>query len=624
MKKLLFFLCCFFAARAAHAQANNARMLTGVNTVTATTYTFLSTDATKVTAFNSASPVAATLANGATVGFGAGTIFSVANIGAGPVTITCSSCTISGASTLVLAQNQGADIYGGAGSPGVNYIALSSPSGTNFPLLNGSNAFTGNNTHSGTETFSGSSTLTNPCAIDGLIYVSSGGCYTTISAAVAALPTINSKPAGQVYITNPVTMANGQEVTFGPYTQLIFGPNATVTYSGTGTAFTCSDAPTTYGGDGGIYNLVLNVTNNAGSGIQNNECTWFDFNQVWIQGPGSSSTGIPILFSNTQKWTEQSNLTLVHVQNFVNGITFQDNCAAHTGCPSFAYSRWRHVVVSPVGTGNYGFQFQNDTNWNGSDIDIQCFGGLTAITCLSLTGTSSINLIRLKIGGETGGPASTGISTAVGTTFAPIGLWERWNAGTWTDSFSGTYIPYIYNTPGNLSLSASASALQLIPSGSSFSGQFSLPSVTGFRTYTLPDISGTVAFNTQNAVLQQQQVIANQGSSCTNGELALSGGWQSTGSATVTAVSGTGQTCSWTITTGTTTGANPTVTDTLTNALPAATTVCEMNIHGGTHTPAAGEGFQQTTLSATAPIFTFNGTPTAGGTTYFVTRRCGP
>jgi hypothetical protein len=111
---------------------------------------------------------------------------------------------------------------------------------------------------------------------------------------------------------------------------------------------------------------------------------------------------------------------------------------------------------------------------------------------------------------------------------------------------------------------------------------------------------------------------------CTNGELALSSGWQSTGSATVTAVAGTGQTCSWTITTGTTTAANPTVTDTLTNALISGSVVCEMNIHGGTHTAAAGEGFQQTSLSATAPVFTFNGTPTAGGTTYFVTRRCGP
>jgi hypothetical protein len=130
--------------------------------------------------------------------------------------------------------------------------------------------------------------------------------------------------------------------------------------------------------------------------------------------------------------------------------------------------------------------------------------------------------------------------------------------------------------------------------------------------------------NLPNDTLRAKGAIADQGTACTNGELALSAGWQSTGTATATAVAGNGQTCQWTITTGTTTAANPTVTDTLTNALPAATTVCELNIHGGTHTAAAGEGFTQTTLSATAPVFTFIGTPTAGGTTYFVTRRCGP
>src|ERR1700722_17385128 len=133
-----------------------------------------------------------------------------------------------------------------------------------------------------------------------------------------------------------------------------------------------------------------------------------------------------------------------------------------------------------------------------------------------------------------------------------------------------------------------------------------------------------VGILTNSGTYQQVQTISNQGNPCTNGEIALSGGWQSTGSATVTAVAGLGQTCSWVITTGTTTAASPTITDTLTNPLPTATTVCEINIHGGTHTAAAGEGFLNTTLSATAPVFTFIGTPTAGGTTYFIIRRCGP
>jgi hypothetical protein len=114
------------------------------------------------------------------------------------------------------------------------------------------------------------------------------------------------------------------------------------------------------------------------------------------------------------------------------------------------------------------------------------------------------------------------------------------------------------------------------------------------------------------------------GGSCTNAELALSAGWQSTGSATVTAAAGSGALCSWTITTGTTTAANPTVTDTFPVPLASQSIACELNIHGGTHTAVAGESFNQTTQSATAPVFTSNFTPTAGGTTYFVTRRCGP
>jgi hypothetical protein len=134
-------------------------------------------------------------------------------------------------------------------------------------------------------------------------------------------------------------------------------------------------------------------------------------------------------------------------------------------------------------------------------------------------------------------------------------------------------------------------------------------------------IYGTAQYYASPIIASQ---LVGMGAICTNAELALSSGWQVTGTATVTAVQGTGQTCSWTITTGTTVSASPTVTDTLTNPLPSALTVCEIIINGGTHTGVAGESFHQTTLSATAPIFTFNGTPGASGVTYFITRRCGP
>lgn len=144
---LLLSLILLAAGGSAFAQGpNNARMLSTPNSQTGTTYTFVPADTTRVTTFNNASPVAVSLPNGATFGFGPGTMLSVVNVGAGSVTITCSICTINGAATLILSQNQGADLYGGYGAPAVNYIALSSPAGSNIAILNASNAFTGNNT----------------------------------------------------------------------------------------------------------------------------------------------------------------------------------------------------------------------------------------------------------------------------------------------------------------------------------------------------------------------------------------------------------------------------------------------------------------------------------------------
>ncbi len=180
MKKFLLFVP--FLAPSLLVAQNNARMLGTPNSQTGTTYTFVAADTTRIVTFNNANPVAVTLPNGATFGFGAGTMLSVVNIGAGTVTITCTSCmiTASGATsaTLALASGAGVDIYGGYGSPAVNYVALPSPAGANVPLLSANNAFTGNNTHSGTETFA---------SVNKTIYVD-GVTYLTVQAAINALP----------------------------------------------------------------------------------------------------------------------------------------------------------------------------------------------------------------------------------------------------------------------------------------------------------------------------------------------------------------------------------------------------------------------------------------------------
>src|SRR5271166_3975492 len=107
MKKLLLLLILLAGSRLS-AQTNNARMLSGTNTVTVCPYTIQASDQTKLLVFNT-SGCAVTLPAAST--FGPGVEFSVKNDGSGSVTITPSSGTISGAGSLVLTTSQGADIY---------------------------------------------------------------------------------------------------------------------------------------------------------------------------------------------------------------------------------------------------------------------------------------------------------------------------------------------------------------------------------------------------------------------------------------------------------------------------------------------------------------------------------
>lgn len=87
-----------------------------IRAVTGTTDTILSTDAALLVTYSNASAIAVTLPQ-ATGSFAAGFAFSVQNKGAGTVTITPTTSTINGASTLAVTQNQGCDIV----SDGTNW-----------------------------------------------------------------------------------------------------------------------------------------------------------------------------------------------------------------------------------------------------------------------------------------------------------------------------------------------------------------------------------------------------------------------------------------------------------------------------------------------------------------------
>ena len=88
-----------------------------INAQTGTSYTLLTTDAGKLVTFSNASAIAVTLPQATTTGFTAGYSFDAENLGAGTVTITPTTSTVNGASTLVVKQNFGCTIS----SDGTNY-----------------------------------------------------------------------------------------------------------------------------------------------------------------------------------------------------------------------------------------------------------------------------------------------------------------------------------------------------------------------------------------------------------------------------------------------------------------------------------------------------------------------
>src|SRR5581483_2510160 len=100
---------------AAYAAGGSASF-NGVNAQTGTSYTFVSGDNLKLVTFDNASPVAATLPNANTLAVTWAVL--VENLGAGVVTITPTTSTIDGGSSVTLNQNQGVVIFG----DGTNYF----------------------------------------------------------------------------------------------------------------------------------------------------------------------------------------------------------------------------------------------------------------------------------------------------------------------------------------------------------------------------------------------------------------------------------------------------------------------------------------------------------------------
>src|SRR5882724_759981 len=96
MKKLAALFLFLSLSYPALAQKKTARMLSGVNDQTGSTYTFQCSDTSKLVRFNSAVAVSATVLSPTTSCVGSGVVFSISNIGAGAVTLSATGVTFDG------------------------------------------------------------------------------------------------------------------------------------------------------------------------------------------------------------------------------------------------------------------------------------------------------------------------------------------------------------------------------------------------------------------------------------------------------------------------------------------------------------------------------------------------
>ena len=257
------------------------QFVNGINAQTGTSYTFTgagaSPDAGKLTTFSNTSSVAVTLPQAGSAGFPAGTVLIVQNINSGVVTITPTTSTINGSSSVTLNQNRGIVIVsdgtnyqietngsglaitaakvseGGSGAAtftahgvltgeGTNAFAATAV-GTTGQLLQGvssadptwATTLSGNLTLSGANTYSGVSTFSGQMlSTTGLPTIASGACGTSTNGAVVAGSTNQS---GNITIgataTTTCTVSFSATLGTAPNACMITPANAAAAATGT-------------------------------------------------------------------------------------------------------------------------------------------------------------------------------------------------------------------------------------------------------------------------------------------------------------------------------------------------------------------------------------------------------
>lgn len=401
-----------------------------INAQTGTTYTFLTTDAGKLVTASNAASQAYTLPVATTTGFTSGYSFDIQNKGVGTVTITPTTSTINGSSTLTLAQNTGCTVS----SDGTNYqVSACNALGGG----GGSSAFnsitTGTNTTAtmtvgsgGTLTTSGSGVL-NANQVNGA----------TVPASAAILASNSSSQATALTLGNNLVIAGGALST----TQAINAQTGTtyaIQASDAGKLISASNAASQ------AYSIVAATTTGFTAGYS------FD-----IQNKGAGTVTIT---PTTSTINGSSTLAIAQNQGCTvssDGTNYQVSaCSALGGAGLSAIAN--NTVIANVSGSSAVPTATSAVNMigllNSATCDAQTGTTYTlalgdANTCVTMSNAASNTLtvptnasVALPVGTtitvEQLGAGVTTVSPATGVTFTSL---QYGSSGTQTYALAGTY-----------------------------------------------------------------------------------------------------------------------------------------------------------------------------------------
>lgn len=261
-----------------------------INAQVGTSYVIVASDAGKLLTFNNAASTAVTLAQAGTTGFFGGFSVDLQNRGAGGITLTPTTSTINGGTTLTLAQNTGCTIT----SDGTNYqlsaCTAIAPSGGG----GGSSAFSA---------LTGGTNTTAAMVLGSGATLVASGSGTIVATSVASL-------AGLPSIATQTVLGNGTGST-GPPAALTLSGNLIATATGLGTTQAInSQTGTSYAVVAGDAGKLLTLNNASAVAVSLSQANQSGFTSGFALDLQNKGAGVVTLTPATSTINGASTLTI--------------------------------------------------------------------------------------------------------------------------------------------------------------------------------------------------------------------------------------------------------------------------------------------------------------------------